>query len=90
MKFIGKYITYVGLFYIFSMMVYGWYIVFTNGNTTYGLTTFQLISGIIGFAVLVFSGIIIIACAILLLILFSIWSFKKDDRKFVEFVKGIF
>ena len=27
MKFIGKYITYVGLFYLFSMMVYGWYYV---------------------------------------------------------------
>lgn len=89
MKFIGKYITYTGLFYLFLMMLYGWYIIFVNGNTTYGLTTFQLISGIIGFAVLVCSGIIIIACSILLLILFSIWSFKKDDRTFEVFLKGI-
>lgn len=90
MKFIGKYITYTGLFYLFLMMLYGWYIVFVNGASTYGLTTFQILSGILGLAVLVCSGIIIIACSILLLILFSIWSFKKDDRKFVEFVKGIF
>lgn len=90
MKIFGKFIA-VQLFTFLTCMYFmGGYIIIKNGDSMVSLNTFQFISGLIFLIITLVGGVILVSGAVLLIIIFLVWSFKNDDRGFIEFTKGIF
>ena len=89
MKIIGKLILCELCAMLIFMYGYGGYIFINTDHGVLSLGTLQLLSGILFLAVTSICSIIIIALLFVLFVIYLIWSFKKDDRTFLEFVKGI-
>lgn len=90
MKIFGKFIAVQLFTFLVCMYFMGGYIIVKNGDSAVGLNAFQFISGLIFLLITLIGGVILVCGAVLLIIIFLVWSFKNDDRGFIEFTKGIF
>ncbi len=90
MKIFGKFIAVQLFTFLICMYFMGGYIIVQNGDRMVGLNAFQFISGLIFLIITLVGGVILLCGAVLLIIIFLVWSFKNDDRGFIDFTKGIF
>ena len=90
MKIFGKFIAVQLFTFLVCMYFMGGYIIIKNGDSAVGLNAFQFISGLIFLLITLVGGVILVCGAVLLIIIFLVWSFKNDDRGFIDFTKGIF